>query len=1019
MKKFNLINNVLGWATFLISAIVYLLTVEPTVSWWDCGEFITSASKFEVGHPPGAPFFMIVARFFTLFAPDATKVAVMVNSFSAIASAATIMFLYWTIVHLTRKLFHSGSLTIAESVIIWGSGLVGALAYAFTDSFWFSAVEGEVYAFSSFFTAIVFWAILKWENVADEPYSNRWLVLIAYLVGLSVGVHLLNLLAIPAIAYVYYFRKYKFSWKGVFYAGLASIGILGGIQYIIIPGVATVAFWFDYVFVNSIGLPFNSGVLIYVALIIALSYYGIRYTIQKRKVLLNTILLSVIVILIGYSSYAVILLRASANPPMNQNHPDNAYGLLYYLNREQYGERPLVYGQYYSAPALRVKGEKSVYNKVNGKYAKTSTTPKSNEYDSRFMTVFPRMYSDDAEHVRIYEEWGDVKGTKIRVSERGESKVLVKPTFSENMRFFLKYQVGHMYLRYFMWNFAGRQNDIQADGTFLNGNWVSGIGFLDKGRVGPADKMPSYLKNNPAHNKYYLLPLLFGIIGLVFQYHRGPAGKRYFAVTSLLFFFTGIAIIIYLNQTPAQPRERDYAYAGSFYAFAIWVGLAVPAIFSMFKKLAQNHWAAGAVVGVSLILVPGILISENWGDHDRSGRYTARDFARNYLESCAPNAILFTYGDNDTFPLWYVQEVEGVRPDIRIVNISYLGMDWYINQQSFAQNKAKPMPFSFTRDKYYQGIRDAILFTDRKTGPMDLVDAMKFIGSDDVRDKVQIMSGDKMNFLPTKEFYLKVDKNKVLSSGTVKPKDAALIADKIDFTINKPYLGKSEWAVLNLIAANNWERPIYFDHSLIFTNNIFVLDWLQYEGLAYRLVPIKTKRQNVFSGRIDSDILYNNVMNKFTWGNINSPDIYLDDYNQKSVKIIQGRYMFARLAEQLNHEGKKDSAIAVLDRMFEIFPNERMPLTYDSFPAIEQYYTAGAANKANQVVRIMVENCFTDLDYYLSLPKNMAAAVANEQNRLVAFLRNLVVIARQNGQEELSKELDAKIQKQISSLTRN
>ncbi|NQU84730.1 MAG: DUF2723 domain-containing protein [Mariniphaga sp.] len=1017
MKKFNSINNILGWVTFLISAIVYLLTIEPTVSWWDCGEFITSAYKLEVGHPPGAPFFMIVGRFFSLFAPDSSKVALMLNSFSALASAATIMFLYWTIVHLAKKLFPSKDLSLAEKIIIWGSGLVGALAFTFTDSFWFSAVEGEVYAFSSFFTAIVFWAILKWENVADQPNSNRWIILIAYLVGLSIGVHLLNLLAIPAIAYVYYFRKYKFSWKGVISAGIISIGILGGIQYIIIPGVATVAFWFDKFFVNTIGLPFNTGVIIYVAAIIAGSAWAIRYTHKTNKPLLNTVIVSVLVILIGYSSYGVILLRASANTPMNQNHPDNAYGLLYYLNREQYGDRPLVHGHYYSAPSQGVKGEKAIYNKVDGKYVNTSTTPKKTVYDSRFTTFFPRMYSTNPDHIQVYEDWGKVKGTRLRVNQRGEASTVVKPRFSENLRFFFSYQIGHMYLRYFMWNFAGKQNDIQSNGTFKNGNWISGINFLDKGKIGPIEKLPEFMKDLPTNNKYYLLPLLFGIIGLVYQYNRGSSGKKNFAITALLFFFTGIAIIMYLNQYPMQPRERDYAYTGSYYAFAIWIGLAVPALFAALKKISGSPVMAGAVVAVSLALVPGILASENWDDHDRSGRYMARDIARNYLESCAQNAILFTYGDNDTFPLWYVQEVEGVRPDIRIVNLSYLGMDWYVNQQTYAQNEAAPMPFSFTRDKYYQGVRDAVIINDRNVGRIDLVEAMDLVQSEDVRSKVRMANNEMMDFIPTKDFYVNVDKNKVLTNGTVKPEDADLIADRVEFSITKPYIVQSEWVILNLIAANNWERPIYFDHSLIFTGNIFVTDWLQFEGLAYRLVPIKQRNPDVFKGRIDSEILYNNVMNKFTWGNIDDPDVFLDDYNQKSLKITQSRYMYARLAEQLILEGKNETAIVVLDRMFELFPGDRMYLTFDSFPAVQQYYAAGANEKGNNLVRELAKNCFAELEYYLSLPDQMANSISQDQNQLISFLRNLVIITQQFNQTELNTELDLQVQELITRLS--
>jgi len=1017
MKKFKTTNNILGWATFLISAVVYLVTVEPTVSWWDCGEFITSAFKLEVGHPPGAPVFMIIGRFFTLFAPDTGKVALMANALSALASAGTVMFLYWTIVHLARKLFPQEALKPAEKIIVWGSGLVGALAFTFTDSFWFSAVEGEVYALSSLFTAVVFWAILKWENVADQPFANRWIILIAYLVGLSIGVHLLNLLAIPAIAYVYYFRKYPFSWRGVVKAGAVAIGILAFMQFLIIPGVATLAFWFDLFFVNTIGLPFNSGVMIYIAVLVFLAAWLIRYTHKKRKPILNMVVVSIVVILIGYSSFGVILIRASANPPMNQNHPDNAYGLLYYLNREQYGDRPLVHGPYYNAPRQGFSGVKSIYNKVDGKYVITSTTHEKPVYDPRFTTLFPRMYSDNPDHIQVYKDWGKVKGKRIRVSGQGESQVLVKPKFSENLRFFFTYQLGHMYLRYFMWNFAGKQNDTQSDGTFLNGNWISGFPFLDKGRIGPTDKLPEHKKNHPSNNTYYLLPLLFGIIGLMHQYNQGSVGKKYFSVTALLFFFTGIAIIIYLNQYPIQPRERDYAYAGSYYAFAIWIGLAVPAFYSALRRISDSRFIAGAVVGLSLLLVPGILARENWNDHDRSGRYMARDIARNYLESCAPHAILFTYGDNDTFPLWYVQEVEGVRPDIRIVNLSYLGMDWYVNQQTFAQNEAAPMPFSFSRDKYYIGVRDGVLINDRGIGPVELGKAMEFIGSDDVRSKVRVTSGDRMDYLPTRQLFLDVDKEKVLASGIVKPEDAHLIADRIEFTINKSYLVQSEWVILNVLAANNWERPIYFDHSLLFTGNIFVTDWLQFEGLAYRFVPIKTKTEDVFKGRIDSEILYDNVMNKFTWGNINDPDIYLDDYNQKSLKITQTRYMFGRLAEQLNREGKKDSAIAVVDRMFELFPSEQIPLTFDSFPAARQYYVAGAYDKGNKEVRELADNSFEELEYYLSLPENMANAIRQDQNQQIAFIRNLESLTRQFHQEELNTNIHTRIQELITALS--
>ncbi len=1016
MQKTTLINNILGWTVFLIAAITYFLTLEPTVSWWDCGEFITSAFKLEVGHPPGAPFHMILGRVFTLFAPDASKAAVMVNSMSALASAGTIMLLYWSIVHLAKKLFVNEELSLDEQIAVWGSGLVGALAFTFTDSFWFSAVEGEVYALSSFFTAAVFWAILKWENVADEPNSNRWLVLIAYLVGLSIGVHLLNLLAIPAIGMVYYFKKYEFSWKGAIIAFVLSIVILGGIQYVIIPGIPRLAFFFDKMFVNSFGLPFNSGILFLIVALIVASWWGIAYTTKKGMQIWNTVVTMIVVILIGYSSFALIIIRASANPPMNQNYPENAFALLRYLNREQYGDRPLVYGPYYNAPAIASKGEKDQYNKVNGEYKVTGSLSGGTVYDSKMETVFPRMYSSNSNHVQAYKEWGEVKGKPVRVREGNETKTLMKPTFGENLRFFFTYQIGHMYMRYFMWNFVGRQNDEQGHGSFTNGNWISGISFLDEPKIGPRDNMPDFMKNDPSRNTYYFLPLLFGLIGMFYQYNKGKKGKEGFTVTMLLFVFTGLAIIVYLNQYPYQPRERDYAYAGSYYAFAIWIGLAVPAIYSSVQKILKGAPGAVVVTVISLVLVPGILASQNWDDHNRSGRYMTRDYAINYLESCAPNAILLTYGDNDTFPLWYVQEVEGVRPDIKIINLGYLGMDWYITQHRMATNDAAPIPFSFDKEQYYMGRMDAILFNERIKGSVELSEAMKFLGSEDVRTKVKVVSGDMMDFLPTRDFHITVDKQKAIETGTVKPEDADLITDQIEFHIGKSYIIKSEMAVLNMIAANNWERPIYIDHSLLYTGNIFFTDYLQFEGLAYRFVPIKTPKSGIDMGRIDTDILYNNVMNKFVWGNINDPDIYIDEYNRKQINIMQTRYIFARLARALYEENKKEKAVQVIDKMFEIFPDSKIPLTYDSSPMVELYYLLNETEKGNDLVRTLAKNSFGRLEYFLTLPSNFAGGIQDEQNREMSLLQNLLVVTKRFQQLDLNKEIDDHLQQLINKL---
>lgn len=1016
MQKTTLINNILGWFVFLVAAITYFVTLEPTASWWDCSEFITSAFKLEVGHPPGAPLQMILGRVFTIFATDVSNAAYMVNAMSALASAATIMLLYWSIVHLARKLFHTETLTKGEQIAVWGSGLVGALAFTFTDSFWFSAVEGEVYALSSLFTAAVFWAILKWENVADEPNANRWLILIAYLMGLSTGIHLLNLLAIPAIGLVYYFKKYEFSWKGVIIALAVSIGILASIQYVIIPGVPRLAFVFDKLFANSFGMPFNSGVLFMIALIIAASVWAVIYTRKKNLVVWNTAITIVIVILIGYASFATIIIRATANPPMNQNDPDNAFALLRYLNREQYGDRPLLYGPYYNAPAIANVGEKEQYNKVDGKYKVTGSLSGKTEYEPKLETFFPRMYSSNSNHVQAYQEWGQVKGRPVRIRDGGETKTVMKPTFGENLTFFFSYQVGYMYMRYFMWNFVGRQNDVQGQGSFNSGNWVSGIRLLDDAKVGSRDKMPDSMKNDPSHNTYYFLPLLFGLIGMFYQYNRGKSGKEDFSVVMLLFVFTGLAIVVYLNQTPYQPRERDYAYTGSFYAFAIWIGLAVPALYSLVQKVLKGSAGAIAVTSVSLVLVPGILAAQNFDDHDRSGRYMTRDYAINYLESCAPHAILFTYGDNDTFPLWYVQEVEGVRPDIKIINMSYLGMDWYISQHRMASNNAAPMPFSFEKEQYYMGRMDAVLFKEITKNSVELSEAMKFLGSDDERTKVQVVSGEKMDFLPSRSLHISVDKEKVLKSGTVKPEDAALIADSVKFRIGKSYITKSEMAVLNIIASNNWERPIYIDHSLLYSNNIFFLDYLQLEGLAYRFVPIETKGGGMNRGRIDAEILYNNVMNKFVWGNVNSPDVYLDEYNKKAINIIQARYMFARLSQTLIEKGDNKRAVEVLDRMFQIFPDEKIPLTFDSFPAVELYYLAGETEKANNLVTILSKNSFEMIEYYTSLPDRFAVAIDEEQNREISLINNLVILTTKYKQDELKLHINNKLDEIINGL---
>lgn len=1017
MNNYRVINNIFSWLVFFIALATYCITLEPTASWWDCSEFIISAYKLEIGHPPGAPLHMILGRFFSLFAGDPSRVAFMVNLLSAVASAATVMLLYRSIVCLVSKLFVTDKLTADKTVTTIGSGLVGSLAFAFTDSFWFSAVEGEVYALSSFFTAAVFWAILKWENESEKEYGNRWLVFIAYLMGLSTGVHLLSLLAIPAIGLVYYFRRYNFSVKGLIYCFLISGIILGSIQYIIIQGIPVSAFFFDKLLVNTFGLPFNSGILFLAGLIIVLLYAGLRYTGQNKLALWNTVLTSVMMILIGYSSFAIILIRADASPPMNQNHPDNAFSLKGYLNREQYGNRPLIYGQYYNAETIAVAGEKKLYAKEDGKYIVTGTIAKKTLYEPKLQTFFPRMYSDQPIHIEVYEEWGRVKGKPVKIRDGEGLKSITKPAFAENLRFFFSYQLGYMYFRYFLWNFAGRQNDIQGHGGFLRGNWISGIDILDDYRVGPRENMPEWMKNDPSRNIYYFLPLIFGLTGLFYQYKQGKKGRKQFAVIMTLFIFTGIAIIVYLNQTPVQPRERDYAYTGSFYAFAIWIGLAVPAIRLQFKRIARGVPGAILVTIASLVLVPGVLIYQNFDDHNRSGRYMTRDYAINYLESCAPDAILFTYGDNDTFPLWYVQEVEGIRTDIKIINISYFAMDWYINQQRRTSYEAKPIPFSFNKEQYYTGIRDIAPIQEVIESSVELKDAVSFFGSDDERSKLKLSNGILLDYLPARDFHITVDRKKVIESGTVQPGDSSLIADRVEFHVSKNYLAKNEWAILNMIAANNWERPIYIDHSLLYTGNIFFTEWLQFEGLAYRFVPIRTEKKGLNPGHINTDILYDRVMNKYVWGNINDRKIFLDDYNKKELKIIEARNLFSRLAEALINEGKKDKAVEVIDRMFDLFPDEIIPLDYNSFHATEQYLRAGEIEKGGEKLRQMAKNSLEIINYYTTLPDYFASLVHEEQEREMGQLHNLLVLTRRYGLEELNKDIDGKLQKLIEHLS--
>jgi hypothetical protein len=1004
--NFKKINSITGWAVFAIASVVYLFTIEPTTSFWDCGEFISSAYKLEVGHPPGAPFFMLVARIFTLFAGNDVKlVAKMVNIFSALCSSFTILLLFWTITHLGRKLVGRliAEFTPVQTISIIGSGVVGALAYTFSDTFWFSAVEGEVYAFSSLFTALVFWAVLKWEDEADRRYAARWLILIAYLMGLSIGVHLLNLLAIPAIGLVYYHRKYPVTLKGTLTALLISAGILLVILYGIIPGIVQLAVWFELRFVKDMGLPMNTGIIIYAGLLIGGIVFGLVYSLRMKKVMLNNVLLFAAVIIIGYCSYAATVIRSAAELPMDQNNPQNIFNLQAYLNREQYGDRPLFTGPYYNSPIVDIKNKGMQYVKFEDKYVEVGEKFEY-VYKDGSTTIFPRMFSrDQSGHISAYKEWAGIPASQ------SSNKT---PTFGQNLKFFFSYQLGFMYFRYFLWNFAGRQNDIQGHGNVLHGNWISGITPLDEARLGPQD-LPETMQNK-GRNAYYFLPLILGIIGMVYQFQRN---RPDFWVIMLLFFMTGIAIVVYLNQTPYQPRERDYAYAGSFYAFAVWIGLGVMAAIEAIPDKFRSKYIAVVISLALLMLVPGIMATENWDDHDRSGRYTTRDFAHNYLESCDENALIFTNGDNDTFPLWYAQEVEGIRTDIRVVNLSYLAADWYIEQMARKAYGSDVLPFSLTPLQYLKGTRDHLYIHDEVDGKYyDLKTVMKFIANDNISTK-GIMTADGFmtarkigsrangmnlsDYVPARNLKIPVDKDKVLSNGTVALKDSALIVPEVRWTLNDERgdplesIFKNSMMVLDVLANNDWERPVYFAITVPRDSYLNLSEYFQLDGLANRIVPVKASE----SGGIDTDKLYDKLMNVFLWGNIEDPKVYLDETNVRLLTHFRSN--FGRLAGALIDEGKKDSAIMVLDRAFETIPTFQLPLNYADIPLLENYYIAGAIDKGNALANEIFLAVKDELEYLLSFPRVYINSFGYELQVRQSTLWNLCNIALTSRQSDL------------------
>lgn len=1064
MKNFNKLNTLIGWGVWLIAALIYLLTIEPTASWWDCGEYIATAYKLQVGHPPGAPFFQLVGRIFSLFAfGDVTKVALMINVMSALSSSFTVLFLFWSITILARKAaLLGGEMTTPRMIAVFGSGVVGALAYTVSDSFWFSAVEGEVYAMSSFFSAFVFWAILKWEAVADQPHSSRWLILIAYMIGLSIGVHMLNLLAIPAITFVYYFKKYQPTPKGMLITAGVSFVILAFIMFGIIPEVVSLYAHTELVFVNTIGLPFNSGTIFLSLLLIVTIFFAIRatnednrsvnsiaiglsgllylliltesssvggffmrlligaavattiYLLRERKAQLNTMMLSTVFILIGYSTFLLIVIRSNTNTPINENAPKDAVSLLSYLNREQYGTWPLVYGQYYNSPIESYEDGNPVYirDDEKGKYvvadSREGTIP---VYDSDFTTIFPRMWSSQKSiHIREYKEWGKVEGVPMRHTNlSGEVETIVKPTFGENLRYFFRYQVGFMYFRYFMWNYSGRQNDIQGHGEIEHGNWITGFDSVDAGRLGSQDDLPPSRKNW-AHNKFYLLPLLLGLAGLFFQLNRDYKNT---IVVGLLFLMTGIAIIVYLNQYPYQPRERDYAYAGSTYAFAIWIGMGVLALYNLLKKVMNAKISALLVTAVTLVLVPGIMASEGWDDHDRSGKYAAREFARNYLESCEPNAILFTNGDNDTFPLWYIQEVEGVRTDVRVVNYMLASGEWYIHQMMRKIYDSERLPFTLDYEDYEKGSNNyvPVIPLDQIKGAQELGSIINFIKSDNQRTKWSFGDGGELNYIPTKNLKLTINKDEIIKNGYIPEDMHDDIVPEIQWNIRQNYLYKNDLMLLDLISSNNWERPIYFTSPAAIEKVLDVDEYCHLEGVVYRFLPVKADHTIQGLGGIDTQETYELLVNQAKWGNLKDPAVYIDPESRRNSVMPKQNYL--RLAEALLNEDHPDKAVNTLDTLRKYFPHEKIPWDIYMVPMVETYYNAGAMEKANAASDVLMKSYVENLDYYASLDQMFRQYYRQDIEQSLMVLQQLSLLATRARQNEQADKIDQELDRVI------
>lgn len=1050
MKTYKLANNIMGWLVFAIAITTYLLTIEPTGSFWDCGEFIVSAYKLEVGHPPGAPFFMLTGNLFSQLASDPSQVGMMLNVMSAACSALTILFLFWTITHLARRLIvrePKKGISLWQTISILGAGAVGALAFTFSDTFWFSAVEGEVYAYSSFMTAIVFWLVLKWEDVADEPHSNRWLILIAYVMGLSIGVHLLNLLCIPAIVLVFYFRKYENpTLKGALLSLLISFGIVAAILYGIIQGIMEVSGWFELLFVNTLGMPYNTGVFVYIIIVFGVLGWAIWESMRNKpdamriKIsfllsvillgipfigdslwlglliiaiaaiafyrykrvnapVLNMILLCLLVVTIGYSSYATIMIRATADTPMNQSSPKDVFTLRDYLAREQYGETPLFYGATFASRNAQVEYEQGrpIYSRVVKKDASekdryfVSGHKRSAKYPDKYSMLFPRMHSSDERHINAYGEWA---GSRVKRTNPNGEVIYIQPSFGDNLKFFFSYQVNYMYWRYFMWNFSGRQNDVQGQGEVSKGNWITGIKFLDEARLGPQDDQPDFTTQNKGRNKYYMLPLLLGLLGIFFQVYSGKTGTQQFWVVFLLFFMTGLAILLYLNQSPLQVRERDYAYAGSFYTFCIWIGLGVLAIVSALKKYLKAPPVVAASVGSALaLLIPVQMASQNWDDHDRSGRYLMRDFGYNYLATCEPNAIIFTYGDNDTFPLWYNQEVEGFRTDVRVCNMSYLNADWYIDQMKLEAYESQPLPISWTKDDYVGFSTVSYVDSDPNAPPMSAKDALNWVKSDNPATKRRYGSTT-LDIIPTERIYIPIDSAAIAESGLVDSTRFKYLNQPMWIDLSNQFVddrgekrGKKTYMLLNELIMtdmfknnSDWSRPFYFAATVGPEQQMRLDNYLRNDGIANRLMPYPVAQVE----SIDVDILYDNLMNKYRWGNLEQPGLYIDENAQKMPRSF--RNLFAQLATRLIEAGDTVRAKEVADRCLEVIPEYNIPYDIAGIPSLGHVYMEiGEPERGLELYTKLIESTLRSLNWYTRLNDSQYMTVLDDVHRDIVY----------------------------------